>query len=114
MRLYAQQNCVYTQNLLPPSQDTTAILQISDVFIMEYVLSNLLLVLNCKFGDLALKTKERLSGEEEERKRGKKISQMIFCQKILFLWNHSISQKYGETAYIEKVKKKKFHFLVLF
>lgn len=71
---------------------------------MEYILSTLVLVLNCKFGDLALKTKERLTGEEKEKEKGKKVSQMILHQKILFLWNHSISWKYGDSAYIEKVK----------
>lgn len=77
---------------------------------MEYILSTLVLVLNCKFGDLALKTKERLIGEEKEKEKGKKVSQMILHQKILFLWNHSISWKYGDSDYIKKVKKRCFTF----
>jgi len=85
VRLYAQQKCVYSQHLLLSNQDTAAILQNSHVFIMEYVWSNLLLVLNCRFWDLALKISERLSGEEEERERKKNQSNDFPSENIVSL-----------------------------
>lgn len=71
---------------------------------MEYILSSLVLVLNCKFGDLTVKTKERLTGEGKKKGGWGENSKMILHQKILSLWNHSISQSM-ETAYTEKIKK---------
>lgn len=103
--------CVCTQNLLPPNQDTTAILQISVVFIMECVLSNLRLVLDCKFGDLALKTKERVSGEEEEREREKKSVKLFSIRKYCFF---GITVFHKSTVTLPTLKKSKSVSLFLF
>lgn len=74
------------------------------LFIVECALSNLVLVLNCKFGDLVLKTKERLTGKKEEKREGKKTSQVISHLKTLFLWNHNISPKSGDCVHWQSKK----------
>lgn len=72
---------------------------------MEYILSSLVLVLNCKFGDLTVKTKERLTGEGKKKGGRGENSKMILHQKILSLWNHSISQSMETLPTLKKIKK---------